>query len=222
MAHRGGHRGGRGPGVAGDAASRAERRRHPSFPRGPGAAVARSVAAPSEAAAGHASGAGDGPSGLVAGGTFLVAPTVFFGATQGSTNGTAPGGGQPGIALEIGYAFSPRAEILAHGIGTLGSTCTPFGDAHIVAGGPAIAYRVIEPLWIGASVLGGNAITCRSGGLRYDTGLVLAPSVDVAFAVVRASYGQWLASASASYFVADHVTHSPLLYFPLGFGLRLF
>ncbi len=162
-----------------------------------------------------------GPDGLVFGGAVVVAPTVFFGAASGATEGKAPAGAQLGLSGEIGYAFAPRAEIVARGIATLGSTCPNVVGAHIVAAGPAVTYRLADVLWIGASVFGGNAGTCRPP-LTYDTSIVLSTSLDLALAVSSHPYGQWVFTVSVAYFFANQKNDNPLVYVPLGFGVRFF
>jgi hypothetical protein len=162
-----------------------------------------------------------GPDGLVFGGAVVVAPTVFFGAASGPTEGKAPAGAQLGLSGEIGYAFAPRAEIVARGIATLGSTCPNVVGAHIVAAGPAVTYRLADVLWIGASVFGGNAGTCRPP-LSYDTSIVLSTSLDLALAVSSHPYGQWVFTVSVAYFFANQKNDNPLVYVPLGFGVRFF
>jgi PEGA domain-containing protein len=180
----------------------------------------------------------EGPEGFVYGASFVVAPFVFFGAVSptkfthpagsgGSSlttdNSTWQWGFEAAISAEAGYAFAPRAEILLRGFAGLGSTCKNVLASHIVAGGPAISYRLTDSIWIGASAIGGNGATCRgqSEFANYNTGLVLSPSVDLAIAVVTNSYGQWIITASVANFFAD-AKNNILLYVPLGFGVRFF
>jgi hypothetical protein len=168
------------------------------------------------------------PSGLVYGGSFVLAPFVFFGSgspsgTGGTRNGTTQWGFEAAMSAEFGYAFTPRAEIVLRGLGGLGSTCHQPFDSHILAGGPAINYRVTDIFWLGASGIGGEAQTCRgqSSVANYTTGFVLSPTLDAGIAVVTTSYGQWMVTASASFFFADS-HRNMMLYFPLGFGVRFF
>jgi hypothetical protein len=178
-----------------------------------------------------------GPDGFVYGASFVVAPFVFFGAVSPTTNPHFDAMGNPhqtsngdwqwgfeaAISAEAGYAFAPRAEILLRGFAGLGSTCKNVLASHIVAGGPAISYRLTDSVWIGASAIGGNGATCRgqSEFANYSTGLVLSPSVDLAIAVVTNAYGQWVITASVANFFAD-AKNNILLYVPLGFGVRFF
>src|SRR6202020_1061753 len=106
-----------------------------------------------------------GPDGFVYGASFVVAPFVFFGAVSPTTNPHFDAMGNPrqtsngdwrwgfeaAISAEAGYAFAPRAEILLRGFAGLGSTCKNVLASHIVAGGPAISYRLTDSVWIGAS-----------------------------------------------------------------------
>jgi hypothetical protein len=167
-----------------------------------------------------------GPDGFVFGASFVVAPFVFFGATkppQGDNNTKTQWGFEAAMTAELGYAFAPRAEIVIRGFAGLGSTCSNALESHIIAGGPAINYRLTNAIWIGASIMGGAAATCReqSAPANYDTGLVLSPSLDLAIAVATQPYGQWVITASVANFFAD-AKNNILLYAPLGFGVRFF
>jgi hypothetical protein len=175
-----------------------------------------------------------GPSGFVFGGTFDVAPFVFFKAVKptsfmesnGNTysNAGTEWGFYATIGAEAGYAFAPRAEILIRGFWGIGSSCGQLLDSHILVGGPAVSYRLSHAVWIGASMLGGNGATCRGGQssvANYNTGLVLSPGLDLAIAVVTNAKAQWIITASVLNFFAD-AKNNIMLYAPIGFGVRFF
>jgi hypothetical protein len=182
-----------------------------------------------------------GPSGFVFGATFDVAPFVFFKAalpsnvsvpttnssgtptTRDITNANTEWGFFAMIGAEAGYAFAPRAEILIRAFGGIGSTCSQAFDSHLFVGGPAVSYRLTNAVWIGASMLGGAAATCRSQSsfANYNTGLVLSPGLDLAIAVVTNAKAQWIITASVNNFFAD-AKNNIMLYAPLGFGVRFF
>ena len=102
-----------------------------------------------------------GPSGLVYGGSFVLAPFLFLGATVPASNTTTNPttgavttnnlansktqyGFEAAMSAEVGYAFAPRAEIVIRALGGIGSTCHQPFDSHIIVGGPAINYRVTD------------------------------------------------------------------------------
>jgi hypothetical protein len=182
-----------------------------------------------------------GPDGLVFGAEFIGAPFLFLGArnpipaiAHGTeyyypngnpvTNSGPVFGAEAGMTAEIGYAFTPRAEILIRGLGTLGSTCNTLVQSHIAGVGPAISYRLTDAFWVGGSVLGGSGSTCR--GTRetaaFDTTLALTTTLDFSLAVATHTYGQWFIAASIGYYFADFRNENPLFYLPVGFGARFF
>ena len=183
-----------------------------------------------------------GPSDLVFGASFVVIPFAFLGARspttledankqpilsstgQTITNGSTIFGGEAGLTAEVGYAFTPRAEILLRGLVAIGSTCGTAFQSHIASAGPAISYRLTDNFWIGGSVQGGSGATCRetTDAPVYNTTLVLSTTLDVEYAVASQPYGQWVITAGIASMFADMKNENPLIYAPIGFGVRFY
>ena len=162
-----------------------------------------------------------GPDDLVFGGSFMLVPYGFIGASNGRPNDSALAGVDVGVTAEVGYAFAPRAEFLLRGFGALGAECHDFFGSHFVSAGPSISYRLFDAFWVGATLLGGNAATCR-GAVVYSTDIVFSPTFDLALAVSTHQYGQWYVSASFAYYFANPTNDNRVIYVPVGFGVRFF
>jgi hypothetical protein len=168
------------------------------------------------------------PDGLVFGAAFVVVPYFFFDAENRGPNSTHTTGADAGLRLEVGYAFTPRAEILLRALGALGSECPGFFDSHFAGVGPALSFRVSELMWVGASLLGGQARTCRpdasnvGGNVVFSTDIVFSPSFDLSFSIANKSYGQWLVSLSVAYYFANPSQDNRVVYAPIGFGAHFF
>ncbi len=161
-----------------------------------------------------------GPTGLVYGGDFILVPYAFQ-PSSAATSRAWTGGVMVGLTAEVGYAFHPRAEFLLRVLGAVGSECPSAIDAHFASAGPAISVRLTESFWMGASLLGGNARTCRPGQ-TLSTDIVFSPSLDFALAVTTHDYGQWRIIASLAYYFANTASDNSVLYFPTGFGAHSF
>ncbi|MGH7328978.1 MAG: tetratricopeptide repeat protein, partial [Polyangiaceae bacterium] len=160
------------------------------------------------------------PRGLVFGLSFDIVG-YYLGPARGRPDHTE--GVAPALMGDIGYALTPRAEIMLRVLGGIGSEGTP---VTLVEGiGPAFSLRVLPPLWIGAACLGGrieSSNTPSDGVMRYyETGWVFAPQVEVSFALLKTSYGQWMLNASPGYYFASPADNGAF-FVPVGFGLRTF
>jgi hypothetical protein len=165
------------------------------------------------------------PEGLVFGAAFVVVPYFFFDAANAGPNSTHTGGADAGLRLDVGYAFTPRAEILLRALGAIGSECPGFFDSHFASVGPALSFRLGESMWVGASLLGGQARTCRpngGGNVVFSTDIVFSPSLDFSISIANKSYGQWLVSLSLAYYFANPSQDNRVVYAPLGFGVHFF
>lgn len=132
----------------------------------------------------------------------------------------------------VGYAITPRFEILFRGFAYIGSEGTP--PTFAWGAGPAFSYRLSRDVWIGGGVFGGQATTCRGDcspngtipGRAWGTDLVFAPQLDLSIAVLTMSYGQWVVSVSPSIYVASAPPvgegDNHMLMIPVSFGLRTF
>ena len=161
-----------------------------------------------------------GPRGLVFGLSFDIV-AYYLGPARGRPDHTE--GVAPALTADIGYALTPRAEIMLRVLGGIGSEGTP---VTLVEGlGPAFSLRVLPPLWIGAACLGGRIESSNtpSDGIRryYETGWVFAPMLEVSFALLKTSYGQWMLNASPAYYFASPADNGAF-FVPIGFGLRAF
>lgn len=160
------------------------------------------------------------PRGLVFGVSFDIVG-YYLGPARGRPDHTE--GVAPALMGDIGYALTPRAEIMLRVLGGIGSEGTPMT---LVEGiGPAFSLRVFPPLWIGAACLGGRIESSNtpSDGVRryYETGWIFAPQVEVSYALLQTSYGQWMLNASPGYYFASPEDNGAF-FIPLGFGLRAF
>ena len=161
-----------------------------------------------------------GPRGLVFGLSFDIV-AYYLGPARGRPDHTE--GVAPALTGDIGYALTPRAEIMLRVLGGIGSEGTP---VTLVEGlGPAFSLRVLPPLWIGAACLGGrieSSNTPSDGILRYyETGWVFAPQLEVSFSLLKTSYGQWMLTAQPGYYFASPADNGAF-FLPMGFGLRAF
>jgi hypothetical protein len=168
------------------------------------------------------------PDGLVFGAAFVVVPYFFFDAENRGLNSTHTTGADAGLRLEVGYAFTPRAEILLRALGALGSECPGFFDSHFASAGPARSFRLTESMWVGASLLGGQGRTCRpdssnsARNIVFSTDIVFSPSLDFSISIATKTYGQWLVSVSLAYYFANPSQDNRVVYAPLGFGAHFF
>lgn len=118
--------------------------------------------------------------------------------------------------VDLGYALTDTVEIMGRVLGGIGSEGTPFTSIYAV--GPAVSWRVLRSLWLGAGFLGGKADT-NARQVYFSTDYVFSPMVEVSYAVLDKPYGQWMFSAKPSFFLASPGDNS-CFYLPIGFGFR--
>lgn len=160
------------------------------------------------------------PDGFVFGAHFVAVPYAFFKADKGPQEASATGA-SIGLAVEGGYAFTRRAEILVRALTAIGSECGSVAGSNFLSMGPAISVRALDWAWVGVGLLGGQAQSC-TGATKLATNIVFSPTFDLAFSVATKPYGQWLITASIGYYFANPTNDNRVLYAPIGFGLRFF
>jgi hypothetical protein len=160
------------------------------------------------------------PDGFVFGAHFVAVPYAFFKADKGPQEASATGA-SIGLAVEGGYAFTRRAEILVRALTAIGSECGSVAGSNFLSMGPAISVRALDWAWLGVGLLGGQAQSC-TGTTKLATNIVFSPTFDLAFSVATKPYGQWLITASIGYYFANPANDNRVLYAPIGFGLRFF
>lgn len=160
------------------------------------------------------------PDGFVFGTHFIAIAYAFFKNNQSPTEAQTTGA-SVGATLEVGYAFTPRAEILLRALGALGSEC-PAASSNFLSLGPALSFRITDWGWLGVGLLGGQARNCDGNRKPLETGVVFSPTLDFGVAVATRPYGQWLVTASIGYYFANPTNDNRVLYAPVGFGLRFF
>lgn len=161
-----------------------------------------------------------GPDGFVFGAHFVAVPYVFFKSNTGPQDAQASGA-SIGLAVEGGYAFTRRAEILVRALAAVGSECGSLAGSNFLSVGPAISVRLLDWAWAGVGLLGGQAQACTKER-NLATNIVFSPTFDLAFAVATQPYGQWMITASIGYYFANPTNDNRVLYAPVGFGLRFF
>jgi hypothetical protein len=159
------------------------------------------------------------PDGFFFGVSFAIVPQVYlpqeaYAATRKSVTEVTIGAG-----VEVGAALTPGFEVFVRGLATAGPRGTPISDLFGI--GPAMAFRAGRRWWFGATLLGGRG-EANFGGVAYSTDWVFAPTIDVSFAAIERTHGQWLVSASLGYVFADEQKFAPLVFAPLTFGYRSF
>jgi hypothetical protein len=157
------------------------------------------------------------PDGFFAGVSFAVVPQVYLPQQASVANGQSLAELALGADVAAGAALTPGFEVFLRGLATAGPRGTPI--SHLVAVGPGASFRAGRRWWLGASLLAGRA-EASFRGVSYDTDWVFAPTLDVSFAAIERSHGQWLVSASLGYFFAEEARFAPLVFLPLTFGYR--
>lgn len=160
------------------------------------------------------------PDGFVYGASFAVAPYYLLGTkTAGASNERAAGPSVvAGFLVDVGVALTNRVELLFHGYAALGPDGKP---TYTYWGGPSLSVRVLDPLWVGATFIGGRLETLVRG-VPYGTDLVFGASVHAALEVLRKPYGQWFAWAEPGFLLTELRNDNTALFVPLGFGFRSF
>ncbi len=155
------------------------------------------------------------PDELIYGLQFALVPYRFFagGGATTATFGLAAGG-----VFDLGYALTERVEIMAHGMGAIGSEGTPFTS--IYSAGGAVSVRVLPSVWLGAGFLGGRADT-NAGKVKFGTDWVFSPMAEASLALLTTRSGQWMVSLTPSILVASPGDNTAL-FVPVSFGFRSF
>lgn len=162
---------------------------------------------------------GGEPDGLVGGAAFVLIPYYLLGVTtSGATNQRPTGAAAAGASAEIGVEITPTFEFLGRGwfaIGPEGKPTTAF------ALGPALSFKVLPMVWLGATFIGGELET-RANDARYGTDLVFGAQAEASLVVLSRWYGEWLISAQPGFLLTQIKNDNTALLFPLSFGLRAF
>ncbi len=156
------------------------------------------------------------PDGFLFGASFIVAPHLYFPITgDGRANKTIvevmAGGG-----FEIGAALTPSFEIMGRAFATLGDRGKP---SYAIGAGPAMSYRVVDRLWIGAGLFGGRADT-RFEGIAYSTDWVIGATLDASLVALRSNAGEWLLTATPGYFFSNPRADNADFFINVAFGYR--
>jgi hypothetical protein len=158
----------------------------------------------------------------------------FLGTANESSSGakttadSAAGGLIFGLALDAGYALTPRTALLLRLFGGLGSAQQAL--ATIGAGGPVISYHLSERWWAGGGVAVGagradaDATTKKSDALldsqiTFKTNFALGPSLELAYVLDQNDDGHWLAALMPTLLVTTSSRESTLI-IPFVLGYR--
>ncbi len=148
--------------------------------------------------------------GVMAGLYYVPVPDMRFGARVS---------GSGGFYADVGYAISPRLELLFHGFFTIG----PQGDpSYLGSAGARLLFGLTRDIWIGFSMLGGRAQTA-TGGYTYTSDFVFSPTIDLDFELARQDYGHWFMGVHPCVYIGDTIKGDySFAYVPLTIGVRTF
>jgi hypothetical protein len=158
---------------------------------------------------------------------FLGTADNSSGEAQTTAN-SAAGGLVFGLALDAGYALTPRTALLLRLFGGLGSAQQAL--ATIGAGGPVISYHLSERWWVGGGVAAGagradaDATTKESDALldsqiTFKTNFALGPTLEVGYVLDQNDDGHWLVGLMPTLLVTTSSRESTL-FVPLVLGYR--
>jgi hypothetical protein len=172
--------------------------------------------------------------GLVVSAGISLSAYRFIGSADESSAGTqktadsAAGGLVFGLALDAGYAVTPRTALLLRLFGGLGSSQQAL--ATIGAGGPVISYHLGDRWWVGGGVAVGagradaDATTQKSDALldsqiTFKTNFALGPTLEVGYVLDQNDDGHWLVALMPTLLVTTSSRESTL-FVPLVLGYR--
>lgn len=159
------------------------------------------------------------PEDLVWGASFAIAPVYLLGVTtpnvDNAKNGVAI---VAGPTLEIGYALTPRFELLGRGFVAIGPAGKP---SYAYMGGPGLSYRVGDQVWLGAAFIGGQLET-RANDARYGTNIVFGGMLEASFVFLKKAGGEWMAGLQPGFLLTERRQDNTAIFVPVTFGYRAF
>lgn len=165
--------------------------------------------------------------GLVWGAAFAIVPSYLFGvdtrektpeATAATKNHRDAASIFAGPLLEIGLALSPDFVFLARGMAGIGPDGKP---SYAYMGGPGLSFRATSRLWLGATFLGGRFET-RAFDADYGTDLVFGTMVEMTYALLRKTDGEWIAGIQPAFLLTRRDQDNTTVFFPMTFGYRAY
>ena len=172
--------------------------------------------------------------GLVISAGISLSAYRFLGTADESSAGakttadSAAGGLVFGLALDAGYALTPRTALLLRLFGGLGSAQQAL--ATIGAGGPVVSYHLSERWWAGGGVAVGagradaDATTKKSDALldsqiTFKTNFALGPTLELGYVLDQNDDGHWMVALMPTLLVTTGSRESTLIV-PLVLGYR--
>ena len=172
--------------------------------------------------------------GLVVSAGISLSAYRFLGTADESSSGSqttadsAAGGLVFGLALDAGYALTPRTALLLRLFGGLGSAQQAL--ATIGAGGPVVSYHLSDRWWVGGGVAVGagradaDATTKKSDALldsqiTFKTNFALGPTLELGYVLDQNDDGHWLVALMPTLLVTTGSRESTL-FVPLALGYR--
>jgi hypothetical protein len=172
--------------------------------------------------------------GLVISAGISLSAYRFIGTADESSGGgqktadSAAGGLVFGLALDAGYAVTPRTALLLRLFGGLGSSHQAL--ATIGAGGPVISHHLSDRWWVGGGLAVGagradaDATTQESDALldsqiTFKTNFALGPTLEVGYVLDQNDDGHWLVALMPTLLVTTSSRESTL-FVPLVLGYR--
>jgi hypothetical protein len=167
------------------------------------------------------------PDDLIWGAGFAIVPAYLFGVdtrereaseVPNVKNARDASSIFAGPLLEIGIALSPEFIFLARGLVGIGPDAKP---SYAYMGGPGVSFRPISRLWLGATFLGGRFET-RAFNADYGTDLVFGSMLEVSYAVLRKTNGEWIAGFQPAFLLTRRDNDNTTIFFPMTFGYRAY
>lgn len=165
--------------------------------------------------------------GFVWGAGFAIVPAYLFGvdtrekspeATAATKNHRDAASIFAGPLVEIGIALSPDFAFLARGMVGVGPDGKP---SYAYMGGPGLSFRATSRLWLGATFLGGRFET-RAFDTDYGTDLVFGTMVEMTYAILRKTDGEWIAGLQPAFLLTRRDNDNTTIFFPMTFGYRAY
>jgi hypothetical protein len=160
----------------------------------------------------------------------------FFGSADESSGGghttsnSSPGGLVFGLAIDVGYALSPRAALSLRLFGGLGAAQQAL--ATLGAGGPVLSYRLSDSVWLGGGAAMGagradaDATTQKSSAIldsqiTFRTNFALGPTLELGYVIDQNQNGHWLVELLPTLLITV-TSRQSTLFVPLMLGYRWF
>ena len=115
-----------------------------------------------------------------------------------------------GVAADGGIRFTSRLFATGDAFAAVGTYGYP---NYVVGGSVGVAYRADAGWWLRAAATVA-AVDSNKDGRVLGSGVVLGPSVDVAYELSRDAAGAWLVGVGVSYLPADARRDNDAVFFP--------